>query len=352
MTFIKSLSNSIPITAPEAQSETISQPQAQTNFGVANTADTFQTSNSNNFELLEQQPQNLSLMQPATTDAVTVDASSLYNYVSQPENRLEQLSQRLELLKHKKNELTKQIYETDKQKSEIEKTITAVDRSLKNDEPLSEEAATALEALGVLGVIGGVLTGLPVVSLLGSLLGGLSAGYKEKLKQAKEELKHQLAEADQSAHEYASQLEDTQKEEGSVLELIEEEQRRLEQGFDERKFDTDLVTAEGPWEQFRPAESLTLNDDASSAVPFSKYKALSQTDGRLMQSTAEQDRLLGEKETYSYVIDKMSELKGSRAEQIPNSRQESLASESVIQNNDSPSTVQFDPDIQKFTREE
>ncbi|MCI0612338.1 hypothetical protein L0244_05055, partial [bacterium] len=86
--------------------------------------------------------------------------------------------------------------------------------------------------------------------------------------------------------------------------------------------------------------------------PFSKYKALSQTDGRLMQSTAEQDRLLGEKETYSHVIDKMSELKGSRAEQIPNTRQESLASESVIQNNDSPSAVQFDPDIQKFTREE
>jgi DNA-binding transcriptional MerR regulator/Sec-independent protein translocase protein TatA len=267
MNFINRLSNSIPITAPEAQPETTSQPQTQTNLGVANTADIFETNVSNNFGLM-QQPENFSEMQPATTSDTAVDASSLFSdmteIVAQPKDRLTELSERLDVLKEKRQELVTQIQDTQKKKVDLENAQAAVNKSLENDEPLSEEDTAKLDLLGVAGVIGGILTGLPVVSLLGGILGGLSAAYREKLKQAKNEIARQMAEADQSENESQAELEKTKVEE----ELTRERMEKARQIFTERKLDTDLVTPEKPWGEFRPPESLTQSNDTSSTVSF------------------------------------------------------------------------------------
>ena len=129
MTFIKGLSNSIPITAsPDAQSEITSQAQTQTSFGIANTADIFEANVSNNLDLLQPQPHNLSLMQPSITNDMTVDASSLFKYLEksgpQPENRLMQLAAESEKKLGEKEQFATVLDKLDEQKGSIEEPIS------------------------------------------------------------------------------------------------------------------------------------------------------------------------------------------------------------------------------------
>ncbi|HSE41378.1 MAG TPA: hypothetical protein VLH08_11500, partial [Acidobacteriota bacterium] len=233
MTFISRLLGSIPITAaPETQPEAPTPPETQPSFGVAGSVDSFETAALNNFEL-QQQPQNFSLFQPPATNEMTVEASSVFGYVDvstpQQPDRLGELSQRLEMLKTKKAELAMQLQGTEEKKVQLDNVSKAIDESLKNDEPISKEVATVLQELGALGVIGGVLTGLPIISAIGGLVGGLSTAYKEKLRQAQIEIDRQKAENNENTEAIQSKADELNQEEESIVRLMEEEKRRLEQ---------------------------------------------------------------------------------------------------------------------------
>ena len=193
--FINRLSGSIPVTGtPEEQTETTSPAQNGSGFGIAGNPDSFEPAALNNLELLQPQPQESSLFQPPT-DEMIIDTGSVFGFVDvstpQQPDRMAELSGRLEILKVKKEELAKELTGTDEKKIELDKAADAINESLKNDEPISKEVATMLQELGALGVVGGVLTGLPIISAIGGLVGGLSTAYKEKLKQAQIEIDRQ-----------------------------------------------------------------------------------------------------------------------------------------------------------------
>ena len=97
-------------------------------------------------------------------------------------------------------------------------------------------------------------------------------------------------------------------------------------------------------------QSSTTKDTTVNASFFflHLFETLRRTEeDQLKQHTAESDKLLGEKESLALLIDKMSELKGSEDVAIPE-----IAKQSVIQNNDVPPAVSFDPDIRKLINEE
>jgi hypothetical protein len=104
--------------------------------------------------------------------------------------------------------------------------------------------------------------------VIGGLVGGLSTAYKEKLKEAQREIDRQKAENSENAEAIASKSDQVTQEEQTVLQLLEEEKRRLEQGFDERTFNPKLVTAETPWEESIPTESLIQNNETQPALLF------------------------------------------------------------------------------------
>src|SRR5262245_52190555 len=97
MTFIKRVSDSVPIFSPEPPTQEPVQSQVVMNLGIANNADLFEAPVPNNFEIAQQQ--NIPLMQESSTPEITVDASSLFNYVEQtqpqPDARLLELKGRL-----------------------------------------------------------------------------------------------------------------------------------------------------------------------------------------------------------------------------------------------------------------
>lgn len=271
MTFIRRLTDSISIfTNPEQQPQDTTPTQSQTNFGVANTADLFEASASNNFDLLQQQIQSQSPIQETTPPEVTVDASSLFLAVdpnsSEPNSpRLQELKERLKAINERRSEIQRADLVNLKQESlELQKTAQEIRASAESDDALSDSVVATLDSLGILGLIGGLPVPQIALGILGSLgVVGLSEDYKHQMYRAAAELDKKAGLIELDAENLQSELQDLNKQAESVAALIKEEEQRLSQGFDDLRYSSNLI-AQTPWQDFRQPEDLIKNNDSPS----------------------------------------------------------------------------------------
>lgn len=278
MTFIKRVSDSISIfTTPEPQMPETSQSQPATNFGIANNTDLFEANDSNNFDFMQPQPQDLSLIQPSTSAEITVDASSLFKYLNpdspQPTSRLQDLQDRLKSINEKIREIKDSgaLRKAKEESIKLQQMASEIRGAANDDKALSSSIIATLGGLGILGIIGGFPAPRIIAGLLGGLgiFGGLSEEYKQKMLKAAAELEKKAGEQDLELTQLQREFEELNKLAESVEELIKEEEHRLKLGFSEQEFKPSLMTAESPFEEFLPDQTFVQTDNTPSAVPLS-----------------------------------------------------------------------------------
>jgi hypothetical protein len=280
MSFIRRLTDSIQIfTTPEQQPQETTPTQNQTNLGVANTTDLFESAAPNNFDLLQQQIQTQTPIQESTPPEVTVDASSLFLAVapdappSSP--RLQELQERLKAINERRKEILDPKGDLIKLKEEslqLTKAAQEIRSAAENNTAVSNSVAATLGSLGMVGLI----AGLPIPQLGLGILGafgltGYSEADKQKMYKAAAELEKKAGEKDLESSNLRAELDDLDKQAESVAGLIDEEVRRLSQGFDEFTYTSNFIE-QTPWQDYRPTEDLIQSNDAPSVFLFNPEK--------------------------------------------------------------------------------
>lgn len=274
MTFIKGISDSVSIFInPEPQTEQTSQPQPQTNLGIANNADAFEAATANNFNLLQPPQENPAVSQQSLTADQAVDASSLFSYVAQaepqPDARLNELRERLKSNRERQKEIQTELAASKQKALELQQLAQEIRGSADNDQALSNATLATLGSLGALGLVAGI-----PVPIIGGLFGGLgvfsglSAADKDKMYKAAAELEKQAGQLDLQVEQSKSELCGCDNEELKIRELIEEEERKLKLGLEDQNFKPSLMTVEGAFQEFQP-DGIFNQDEAPSALQFS-----------------------------------------------------------------------------------
>jgi hypothetical protein len=274
MTFIKGISDSVSIFInPEPQATETSQPQPQTNLGIANNTDAFEASTANNFDLLMPPQENPAISQQSVTADQAVDASSLFSYVAQPEPqadaRLHELQERLKSVRDRQKEIQTEVAASKQKVLELQQSAQEIRAAANDDQALSNSTLATLGGLGMLGLVAGIPG-----SIIGGLFGGLgifeglSAADKEKMYKAAAELEKQAGQLDLQVEQLNSESCDCDNKEIDLRRMIEEEERKLQLGLDEQNFKPSLMTVEGAFQQFQP-DGIFNQDENPSALQFS-----------------------------------------------------------------------------------
>lgn len=255
---IKGLSNSfsLPID-PNALTEAPSQQQdpSQNSVMAENSADLLEPGATNPFELLQQSP-NPEVMEQSSVglDAYVKSAPIEQN------TKLEELQERLKQLRERREELNRQLTESKQKILEMREAAAKIREALDNDEPLSEEALSVISALGGIGVVAGILAGLPVVSFVSGIFGGLSEAYKAKLQEANAKLQSGMEQEAGSLKESADDFDSNRSEEETLRQQIEQEKFMIEHGDIQTSVSASLVTGETQFRDFVSPENMVKSD--------------------------------------------------------------------------------------------
>jgi hypothetical protein len=306
MTFFRRISDSVPIVAnqePQTEVTPSKPPEPQTNFGIAQNLDLYESvargedrlkwsdqgedslRNKENISYLmdqlssmsgkQEDPQNQSALEmgsPATQNNMMVDASNLFSYIEPNAVRfneqLAQLNDQLKSLKERRDEIRSQLLENKTKALELQQAASEIRGAMAEGKPIPDSLMAMLGPLGILGMIGG-LPALPVIGGIAGLV-GLSLDYKQQMAKAAAELDKRAGEIEMNNESLNEELEEMNKEEDSIqrkMRLLEEKQQELNASAKTFLGSSSMV-AEQAFQVFENDENMIQNDNASSAITF------------------------------------------------------------------------------------
>ncbi len=264
MTYIRRISDSIPITVPqEPEISSQSQAQPEANLGVASGTDLFETPASNNSIFIDPQTQSAALMAPDTTQNEIVDASSIFSYFESSAGQLNarsaELAERLKALNERKKELASQMIDMKNEILKVGEAVQAIRAARAEGRPIPDSVISTLGALGTLALVGG----LPALPIIGGVLGmfGLSVDYKNKMDRMAAELEKKMGEMGLNLESLQSELEELNKETDIVRgEVAHEELKRQKEiaPMQENSMSNSMIQ-EQAWQQFNPDQNVIQN---------------------------------------------------------------------------------------------
>jgi predicted nucleic acid-binding Zn-ribbon protein len=272
MTLIRRIPNSVVVNAdpvPQTEGAGQTQPLKDVAFGIADTADQFETAPENSYYLEEKAQRTAEIQPPANRD-VTVEASSLFSAyepnVSLLDNRLPQLMDRLDSLTEIQNGIQSQIESAETEKLKAQQALDEVIKIMNSYLPITDELRALLEPIGLWVKI----AELPTPAVFGMRLFA-----NQKLKEVKDELERRIQEIANNIESLKSQLEEVESEMKSVSEQIKNEKERQAKEASPYQMrepisnTRTIVAEEQLWEGLYDQE-LIQNNETRMAVPFNE----------------------------------------------------------------------------------
>jgi hypothetical protein len=274
MTLFRRISDSIPISiSQEPQTEASTQPESQPkiNYGVANSADAFETPRQNNL-FMDPQFQPAPFVKPPAIQNNTVGISNRFSHLESGAIQLNDQSakaeDRLNALRKKQEELRSQQIESKTKSLEAHQAAAEIRGARAEGRPIPDALLATLGSLGILGMIGG----LPALPIIGGILGsfGLSLDYKRQMERAAAELDKKAGELDMNAENLKSEIEEISK---SIEDARAAEQRRQEklnapmQGY----LGSSSMVQQQAWQAFDLDQNLIKKGNDPLAVPFNPF---------------------------------------------------------------------------------
>ncbi len=212
-------------------------------------------------DLLQQQSQSATPIQPAATRELTMDASSVFSFfepsVPQLDNRLPQLMDRLDSLKERQQELTSQINDAQNELLKAQEVLQSVIDAMQNNKLIPEEIYSLLGPLGISGMLD-VVHEIPVIRGLGIL-------YKRNLQKIRTELERKIGEMAKNIESLKSEIAEVNHEISSVQDQIVKEKLRQEKEAQpaHEMIGSDAIVQEPVWQESFSDQNLIRQENLS-----------------------------------------------------------------------------------------